>query len=150
MKKALIIFFLLQVIDFHLCEEDGGLDTDLTALTYEALDTELTAEERLEMEAAFEEADRMEAEDRIEIAKPDVWCGNKRWRECRKKLWKLFREAKKLYPGNVKGIFRYIDGYKGRCVPCICRGLSILGPRIFGSKMTLELLGMFNCYPSSG
>jgi len=136
MKTALIIFFLLQVIDFHLCEEDEGLDTDLTA------------EERLEMEAAFEEADRMEAEGRMDILKPDSFCGPKRWRECRRKLWRLFREARDEAGENVDHIFRIIDAYMGRCKPCICRALYTVGPRVFGKKITMELLMKFDCYTS--
>jgi len=134
MKTALIIFFLLQVIDFHLCEEDEGLDTDLTA------------EERLEMEAVLEEADRMEAEDRIDIPKPDTYCGDKRYKMCKKKLYKLFRYAKKEADGNVNIAFRILRDFSGKCKPCICRALFQFGPRVFGKKMTLELLMKLPCY----
>jgi len=146
MKTALIILFLLQVIDFHLCEEDDGVDTDLIALTEEALDTELTAEERLEMEAAFEEADRMEAEGRREFQRPYNWCGEKRWRECRRKLWMLFIAAEKVASGNVNRIFNILDRFSGRCKPCICRALYTVGPRVFGAKITWELMRKFRCY----
>jgi len=137
MKTALIIFFLLQVIDFHLCEEDEGLDTDLTA------------EERLEMEAAMEEADRMEAEDRADdILRPDNFCGNGRFRECRRKLFREFRWAKEEAGENVNHLFRILNRPIGRCKPCICRALYTFGERVFGKKITVELMLKFPCYDS--
>jgi len=136
MKTALIILFLLQVIDFHLCN-------------HEELDTDLTAEERLEMEAAFEEDDRMLAEDRGHNRPPVKLCGVKRWRECRVKIWKMMISARKRCEGasNPAGcIYSKLDVRFGFCKPCLCRALYYLGNRVFGEKIRADLMDKFDCW----
>merc|ERR1712126_299944 len=126
MKKVFIIFLLLQVINVHLCEED------------EEFDAELTAEEAEELDAALDRSD--------DIIRPDNWCSNKRFKMCRRKLWKLFRYARDECGDNVKCIYRKISMPLGKCKPCLCRALYVVGPRVFGNKMTLELMLMAGCY----
>jgi len=129
MKKTLIIFLLLQVINFHLCEED------------EEFDAELTAEEAEELDAALDRS-----LDDVIRPSADNWCSDKRFKMCRRKLWRMFRYTRDECGDNVKCIFRKIDMPIGKCKPCLCRALYVVGPRVFGDKMALELLLMAGCY----
>merc|ERR1712126_319449 len=85
MKKAFIIFLLLQVINIHLCEEDNELDADLTDL------------------------DEADVEDREDIPLP-MWCASKRFNMCKKKLWKMMLKARDMCGENVKCIARKLSG----------------------------------------
>merc|ERR1711962_458809 len=116
MKKAFIIFLLLQVINIHLCEEDNELDADLT-----------------------------DVEDREDIPLP-MWCANKRFKMCKKKLWKMMRKAKVKCGENVKCIAREMGGRIGKCKPCVCRAVYTFGPKVFSNKITIELLLELDCY----
>jgi len=132
MKKAFIIFLLLQVINIHLCEEDDEFDVDLTDLE----------------EAEWREAD---AEDRKggDIIRPDMYCGDKRFKMCKKKLWKLIRMVSDKCGENVKCIARHLmKGAVGKCKPCLCRAVYAFGKRVFGKKITIELLLELDCYQS--
>merc|ERR1719309_1205053 len=91
-----------------------------------------------EFDAAMDRAD--------DIARPDNWCSNKRFKMCRRKLWKMFRNARDECGDNVKCIYRKITMPIGKCKPCLCRALYVVGPRVFGNKMTLELMLMVGCY----
>merc|ERR1712133_67444 len=125
MKKAFIIFLLLQVINIHLCEEDNELDADLT-----------------DLEEADVDAD---VEDREDIPLP-MWCANKRFNMCKKKLWKMMRKARDMCGENVKCIARKMGGRIGKCKPCLCRAVYTFGPRVFSNKITIELLLELDCY----
>merc|ERR1712133_341906 len=128
MKKAFIIFLLLQVINIHLCEEDDEFDVDLTDLE----------------EAEWRAAD---VEERSDIPEPEVYCGNKRFKMCKKKLWKLMRRVEDKCGENVKCIARHLmKGAVGKCKPCLCRAVYTFGKRVFGKKITIELLVELNCY----
>merc|ERR1712126_109500 len=105
MKKAFIIFLLLQVINIHLCEEDDEFDVDLTDLE----------------EAEWRAPD---VEERSDIPRPEVYCGDKRFKMCKKKLWKLMRRVKAKCGENVKCIARHLmKGAVGKCKPCLCRAV---------------------------
>ena len=75
MKRGLIIFFLLNVIHFHVCKPNGETDADLTA------------EDGLTMVDALEDdGDMMEVEDRAASGScplprptPPNWCSDYRW-----------------------------------------------------------------------
>merc|ERR1711962_865217 len=129
MKKTLIILLLLQVININLCEEDEEFDAELTAYGAEELDAAL--------DRSLDDVIRPSA---------DNWCSNKRFKMCRRKLWKLFRYARDECGDNVKCIDRKINMPIGKCKPCLCRALYVVGPRVFGDKMALELLLMAGCY----
>merc|ERR1711962_94874 len=92
MKKTFIIFLLLQVINVYLCEED------------EEFDAELTAEEAEELDAALDRS-----LDDVIRPSADNWCSDKRFKMCRRKLWRMFRYARDECGDNVKCIFRKID-----------------------------------------
>merc|ERR1719347_919019 len=101
------------------------------------------------MEAAFEEADRMLAEDRSHNGPPVKLCADNRWVQCRVKLWKMMIGARKMCEGAprpVGCIHRKLDVAFGVCKSCLCRALYKLGPRVYGDDTTMELMKKFDCY----
>merc|ERR1711890_119201 len=141
MKTGMIIFFLLQALNFHLCSD-------------EELDTALTAEDRkdpvfLAMLAALEEdEDTMEAADRGLYDFTQFKCGMARWGKCNKKyLQMMFSCYKyKMCEENAR-CYKTCLAKKpiGYCKPCLCKAVARLGPKMIGSKTTKELLQILGC-----
>jgi len=132
MKRGLIIFFLLNVIHFHVCKPNGETDADLTA------------EDGLTMVDALEDdGDMMEVEDRAASGYCPLqpysrnWCSDYRWftEGCNKagKQWiynakmACGRPAQPLYEKClVTQLIRHrID--PPYCWPCNCRSMYKIG-----------------------
>merc|ERR1711996_23169 len=75
-----------------------------------------------------------------------MWCANKRFNMCKKKLWKMMLKARDKCGENVKCIARKFSGRIGKCKPCVCRAVYTFGPRVFSNKITIELLLELDCY----
>jgi len=134
MKRGLIIFFLLNVIHFHVCKPNGETDADLTA------------EDGLTMVDALEDdGDMMEVEDRAAsgycpLPRPTNWCSDYRWytEGCNKAGKQWIYNAKTacgLWPPLPPQLYekclirrliqdRIIPPY---CWPCNCRAIYTIG-----------------------
>jgi len=130
MKRGLIIFFLLNVIHFHVCKPNGETDADLTA------------EDGLTMVDALEDdGDMMEVEDRaasgscpLEPPTPENYCSDYRWYTagCNKDGKQLIFNAKRFCRPHEPFdhcLYFYISTRPGRpyCWPCICRTIYTIG-----------------------
>jgi len=142
MKTELIIFFLLQVIHFHLCKPNGEPDADLTALE--------------------DDGDKMEVEDRAAsgycpLLRPvgDTWCSDNRWftHECNQVGKQSIFNAKQFCDGRIpydQCLYYYISRHRydrPYCWPCNCRAIYTIGcdQKHLEKKEYLYLLEKFMC-----
>jgi len=157
MKRGLIIFFLLNVIHFHVCKPNGETDADLTA------------EDGLTMVDALEDdGDMMEVEDRAasgyDCRRPTApnYCSDHRWvwMGCNK-VWKQWIfDAKRICsricgprpPTCYENCLYYQISNRKRdnpyCWPCNCRAIYTIGCEQghLEKKVAEYLLGKFQCY----
>jgi len=152
MKRGLIIFFLLNVIHFHVCKPNGETDADLTA------------EDGLTMVDALEDdGDMMEVEDRaasgycpLPRPTPPNYCSDHRWfaEDCNKVGFQSIFNAKRFCDSSVPFdhcLYFYISTHKyprPYCWPCNCRALYTIGCEQghLEKKEAEYLLGKFMCY----
>jgi len=132
MKRGLIIFFLLNVIPFHLCKTNGETD----------------AEDGLTMVDALEdEGDMMEVEDSraasgsCPLPRPTNWCSDYRWftEGCNKagKQWIYNAKEACRHLANIWPLLHYENClvtkltqhriYPPYCWPCNCRSIYTIG-----------------------
>jgi len=152
MKRGLIIFFLLNVIHFHVCKPNGETDADLTA------------EDGLTMVDALEDdGDMMEVEDRaasgycpLPRPTPPNYCSDHRWfgEDCNQVGFQSIFNAKRFCDSKVPFdhcLYFYISTHKyprPYCWPCNCRALYTIGCEQghLDKKDNEYLLGQFMCY----
>jgi len=146
MKRGLIIFFLLNVIPFHLCKTNGETD----------------AEDGLTMVDALEDdGDMMEVEDRAAsgycpLPRPR-FCSDHRWyTEGCNKTWKQWIFVAKgicwrFIPPYEKCLYTQINRlrhYRPYCWPCNCRAIYTIGCEQghLEKKYVEYLSGRWMCY----
>jgi len=154
MKRGLIIFFLLNVIHFHVCKPNGETDADLTA------------EDGLTMVDALEDdGDMMEVEDRAAsgycpLPRPpsNHYCSDHRWyTEGCNKTWKQWifvakslcgRLPPRLYEKCLYTQINRLRHYRPYCWPCNCRAIYTIGCEQghLEKKVVEYLLGRLMCY----